>query len=163
MSVGVYYGSTTGCTEGVAGKIADQVAEQSVALVNITAAAPEDLQRYDLLILGTSTWGDGELQDDWASFVGKLDGVDLSGRRVALFGLGDQVGWGDTFVDGMGLLFEVVTGLGAEVVGGWPVTGYDFRSSQAVIDGKFVGLALDENNQPDLTDSRIRDWLSLIV
>ena len=163
MSIGVYYGSTTGATEEVAGKIADLVAEQNVRLENITVAAPGDLLQYDLLILGTSTWGSGELQDDWASFVEKLDGMDFSGHRVALFGLGDQAGWGDTFVDGMGLLYEVVVGLGAEVVGSWPVTGYDFISSQAESDGKFVGLAIDESNQSELTESRIRDWLSLIV
>ena len=97
MSIGVYYGSTTGATEEVAGKIADLVAEQNVRLENITAAAPGDLLQYDLLILGTSTWGSGELQDDWASFVEKLDGMDFSGHRVALFGLGDQAGWGRYF------------------------------------------------------------------
>ena len=163
MSVGIYYGSTTGCTEGVAGKIADQLAEQNVSMVNVNSAKPSEMLQYDLLLLGTSTWGSGELQDDWAGFIGGLDGLDFSGRRVALFGLGDQAGWGDTFVDGMGLLYEVVKGLNAEVVGSWPVDGYDFIASQAAVDGKFVGLALDENNQAELTDSRIRDWLSLIV
>ena len=111
-----------------------------------------------MLILGTSTWGAGDLQDDWLSAEGILENADLKGRKVALFGLGDQCGFSDTFVDGVGTLFRMVQEKGAEVIGFTGTDGYDFLSSTAQVDGRFVGLILDDNNQPDLTDERIDAW-----
>ncbi len=162
MRVGIYYGSTTGNTECVASMIAAEFKDHEVNVQSIAEAEADSLDGYDLLILGSSTWGSGELQDDWDSFLGKLDSVDLNGKKVALFGLGDQMGWADTFVDAMGIINEKVTGRGAEVVGKCPIDGYNFVASRAVVDGCFVGLALDESNQSDLTGSRVKEWVATL-
>ncbi len=163
MRIGIYFGSTTGNTESVAERIAGAVSDHEVTLSNISGGSVADMLENDLLILGASTWGEGEVQDDWADLLKELGEADLSGKKVAIFGLGDQAGWSDTYVDGMSEIYAAVTAAGAEVVGRWPVDGYDFTSSKAVVDGMFVGLALDESNQPEKTDSRISNWLAGIV
>lgn len=117
------------------------------------------LENFDFLILGTPTWGYGDLQEDWEQFIPKLKKISLEGKTVALFGLGDSGAYPDTFVDAMAELYEVVTQCGARVVGQVPVDNYDFDSSRAVMDGHFVGLALDEDNESDLTEKRISAWV----
>jgi len=117
------------------------------------------LATYDLLIWGTSTWGLGATQDDWAGFFSQLDTVDLTGKIVAVFGLGDQEMYSDTFVDAMADLGNKAKARGATLIGSWPTEGYRFQESRAVVDDRFVGLALDEENQADLTPKRIKAWI----
>ena len=155
-SVGIFFGSTGGNTENAAEAIAKHLGE--CKLHDVAKAGAADLARYDRLILGTSTWGEGELQDDWERFLAKAEGLNLSGKTVAFFGLGDQEGYEDNFVDGMGTLYRFVVERGARVIGAWPLEGYAFSRSTAVIENRFVGLALDEDNQDDLTDERITQW-----
>ena len=150
----IIYGSTTGSTEQAAEKIAAAIGGTAINVAGADASSFE----ADLLILGTSTWGAGDLQDDWMAAESLLENADLENRKVALFGLGDQVGFGDTFVDGVGILLQKVLDKGAQVIGYTGTDGYDFSSSAAVVDGHFAGLVLDDNNQSELTDSRIADW-----
>ncbi len=157
--IGLFYGSTGGSTQQVAEMLQKEWGGDAVALHDVSAADPEDLLKYDVLIFGTSTWGLGELQDGWDEFQSNLDSLDLSGKRVALFGLGDQAGYADTFLDGMGILYEKVKGMGATAVGTWPTDGYEFEQSRAVVDGKFVGLALDQDNEAHMTASRVKTWV----
>ena len=119
---------------------------------------------YDLIILGTSTWYLGELQSDMDNFRAALTDVDLSGKTFALFGLGNQVDYSDYFVDGMGILYNFLKDKGARIIGSWPVDGYDFASQLSLTeDGEsFVGLALDEDNQPDETPERIAEWVEQV-
>jgi flavodoxin I len=93
----------------------------------------------------------------------EFDEIDLRGKKVALFGLGDQVGFSDTFADALFFVADRVRSAGAELVGAWPVAGYEFRSSWAVEDGRFIGLVLDEHNQPELTEVRLDGWLAAIL
>lgn len=162
MNIGIYYGSTTGNTASAATAIGELFAGDEVTIADISSASADDLKGYDLLILGSSTWGVGELQDDWDSFIGGMDGLDLSGCKVAVFGTGDQSGWADTFVDAIGIIAGKVKGLGAEVIGSWSVDGYEFSDSAAVEGADFMGLALDESNQPELSDERIKGWVELL-
>ena len=150
----IVYGSTTGNTELAAEKIAEALGGTAIN----AAAADAGAFQADLLILGTSTWGAGDLQDDWIAAAPLLESVDLKGRKVALFGLGDQVGFSDTFADGVGTLLRKVLDKGADVIGYTKTDGYDFLSSTAAADGRFTGLILDDNNQADQTDSRIAAW-----
>ena len=150
----IVYGSTTGNTELAAEKIAEALGGTAIN----AAAADAGAFQADLLILGTSTWGAGDLQDDWIAAAPLLESVDLKGRKVALFGLGDQVGFSDTFADGVGTLLRKVLDKGADVIGHTKTDGYDFLSSTAAADGRFAGLILDDNNQADQTDSRIAAW-----
>jgi flavodoxin I len=117
------------------------------------------MTEYDVLILGSSTWGEGELQDDWYDVIDRLSGLDLKGKKVALFGTGDQKSYPDTFVDALAELKEKLAGTGAAFIGAWPVEGYDYDSSRSEEDGMFVGLALDDDNQPDKTEERIAEWV----
>ena len=158
-SIGIFYGSTMGNSKDAAGQIQAAFRDSSIVVANIGGATAEDLKKFDTLILGTSTWGFGDWQDDWAHFQPELGKVDWSGRRVALFGLGDQYGYADTFVDAMGLLYEELAAKGATIVGVWAGQDYDFESSCAHRDGCFVGLALDADNQSELTGPRIQQWV----
>jgi len=160
MKIGIYYGSTTGNTKSAAEAIRDAFTGEEIVCESIAKAQPDGLTGYDLLILGSSTWGDGELQDDWAAFLPKMDSIDLTGRKVALFGHGDQGGWADTFLDAMGILYDKVVERGATVIGSWPIDGYDHTDSKAVRDGRFVGLALDEANQSGASAGRIAAWVA---
>ena len=153
--VKVIYGSSTGNTESAAAMIA---AAFGVEAVNISEVQPDDFEA-SLLILGCSTWGLGELQDDWAARIAMLERIDLSGRKVAVFGLGDQRGFSDTFVDAMGILAGKAKECGAELVGETSSDGYAFSMSAAEKDGKFCGLALDDNNEPEKTPRRIALWV----
>ena len=117
---------------------------------------------YDNLIIGTSTWGAGELQDDWYDGLKLLQGANLSGKTIAIFGCGDCESYGDTFVSAMGELYNGLKGSGAAFIGRVPTAGYDFSDSEAVVDGEFVGLALDDVNEEDKTDERIDAWIESI-
>ena len=156
-NIGIFFGSDTGNTEKVAEKIATKL---TLEAQDIAGNSSEIFDDYDLLILGTPTANYGEMQPDWDYFVPELEDADLNGKKVALFGLGDQVDYPDSFLDAMGELAEMVEEAGGELIGEWPTDGYEFNDSRAVKDGKFVGLALDEDRQPELTDDRIATWLA---
>jgi flavodoxin I len=159
--IGLFYGTQTGNTETLAEAIQAQFGGESVVSIHdIAKASSEDLADYDCIIVGCPTWNIGELQVDWEGFYDELDAVDFTGKKVAYFGPGDQVGYADNFQDAMGILAEKITSLGGTTVGQWPTDGYDFNESKAVQNGKFVGLALDEDNQPELTAERIKTWVA---
>ncbi|ASC94511.1 flavodoxin [Sulfurospirillum diekertiae] len=156
MKIAIFYGSTNGNTADVALKIQKRLNTDIYDVGKLKNG--DDLAKYDLLILGTSTWYDGDLQDDWDSFMSHLKVADLRGKTVALFGLGDQESYGSDYVSGMRLIYDMVVEKGANVIGSWEDEGYSYESSASVMDGKFVGLALDEENQNELTDGRIETW-----
>ncbi|MDR0579266.1 MAG: flavodoxin [Campylobacteraceae bacterium] len=160
MSIAIVYGSSGGNTEGVAKLIQKKLGKEA-DLIDISKADASKINSYDKLILGTSTWYEGELQDDWDSF--DKEALEFSGKTVALFGLGDQEGYGGEFCNGVGALYELSLKKGANVVGDKNSTdGYNFEESKAVVDGKFVGLIVDEDNQSDLTASRVEQWVESI-
>ena len=161
-TIGLFYGSETGNTEHAASMIAAEFGNGNVDLHNIADSDPQLLLSYDNIILGASTWGFGELQSDWENFLPGFDHLDLSGKTVAFFGLGDQVNYADVFLDAMGTIYEKVKERGGQTIGPWSIDGYDFAASTAVVDGNFVGLALDVDNQDDMTPDRITHWVSNI-
>ena len=158
MNMAIIYGSTTGHTQQAAHQIGEILTQAKV--VSVTEV--ERFEDYDVLILGSSTWGLGELQDDWESAINKLDASALGDKKVALFGLGDQMGYPDTFVDAMGKIAQAATNPGAELIGAWPAEGYNFETSEALVDDSFNGLALDEENQGRLSRERITAWCELL-
>ncbi len=160
MSIGIFYGSNTGATRLIAEQIKKALGlEATIHDIALTELAAFD--DYTHVIIGTSTWGDGDLQDDWEEKFDDFRDVDFSGKTVAFFGLGDQELHGDYFLDGMALLHDTAVKNGAKVVGnGWSTDGYDFGDSEAIEDDAFVGLAIDEDNEEDLTQERVRKWVS---
>ncbi|AMD95017.1 flavodoxin [Leptotrichia sp. oral taxon 847] len=157
--VGIFYGSTTGVTEDIANRIAEKI--DGAEVFNIDGNV-DKLEDFDVLILGTSTWGFGDLQDDWQAVLDDLANLNLAGKKVAYFGSGDQGTFSDTFMDGMAIINEEISKTGATVIGNTSTEGYEFNESRAVKDDKFLGLALDEVNQSDLTDERIDAWVEEI-
>jgi flavodoxin I len=157
--IGLFYGSTTGNTLKVAELIREAFSPDQVDLVDVHQASAADLREYDALILGTSTWHWGGLQDEWAIFEDRLTKDVLHGKKVAFFGLGDQKRYPDHFVDGIGLLHDKIEPMGVQVIGTWPKEGYDYQASAAEVDGRLLGLALDEDNESDKTPARIRVWV----
>jgi flavodoxin I len=152
----IVFGSTTGNTEEVARLLGQSL--DSKMVFDISNITVEELSSSDLLVLGVSTWGDGELQDDWSDHRSKLKSSTIQGKKVAIFGLGDQEGYPDTFVDAMRDLADDVQQAGGTIIGSTSTEGYSFSGSRAVIDGKFLGLVLDVDNQPQLTEQRIHGW-----
>lgn len=140
--------------------IRDAFGGDVVTLNDVSQAEAADLADYECLIIGCPTWNIGELQSDWEGIYPDLDDVDFSGKLVAYFGTGDQIGYSDNFQDAIGILEEKIAEKGGKTVGYWPTDGYDFNESKAVRNGKFCGLALDEDNQSDLTDERIQAWVA---
>ena len=155
----VIYGSSTGTCEAIAEKIASKLGCEAV---NVQELTTDIIDNHQNLILGTSTWGAGELQDDWYDGLKTLNESDLSGKVIAIFGCGDCESYSDTFVGGMGELYNGIKDSGAHFIGSVDTDGYTYDDSEAVIDGRFIGLPLDEINEEDKTDSRIEEWLSAI-
>lgn len=160
--IGLFFGTQTGNTETLAEAIQKEFGGANVVtLHDIAQASVEDFSEYDCLILGCPTWNVGELQSDWAGFYDDdLSSVNFVNKKVAYFGAGDQIGYAENFQDAIGILEEKVSELGGVTVGYCSIEGYDFNESRAVKNGKFVGLAIDEDNQSDLTDSRLKTWVS---
>ena len=165
LRIALFYGSTTGNTAAVAQAIHACLRAQygvAVELFDVAEYYLAEMAEFDLLILGVPTWNTGQLQQDWEAVFDEFDDLDLSGKVVALFGLGDQVGYPATFGDALFFLADKVRSRGARLVGAWPVDGYTFRTSWAVEDGRFLGLMVDEENQPDLTPARIVAWVTRV-
>lgn len=155
----VIYGSSTGACQSIAENIASKL---GVEAVDVTTISDDIIAANDNLILGTSTWGAGEMQDDWYDGVKTLKSAGLSGKTVALFGCGDSESYCDTFCGGMKELYDAAVEAGANVLPGVSTDGYSFDDSDAVVDGLFVGLALDDVNEDDKTEERIDAWLEAI-
>lgn len=157
-TIGIFYGSTYGMTAKIAEKVKKAFGRSKVEVFNIKSASIEDMKKYKNLIFGTSAWGIGEMQDDWEYFIDNLPLLDFSDRKIALFGLGDQKEYPESFVDGLGTLYCRLPDKSC-VVGHTSTDGYDFYFSLADKDGKFIGLVVDEHNQKNLTDERIKKWV----
>ena len=155
----VIYGSSTGTCQSIAENIAGKLGVEALDVQQLTA---DVINNNDNLILGTSTWGAGEMQDDWYDGVKTLKAAGLSGKTVALFGCGDCESYCDTFCGGMKELYDAAVEAGATVVGSVPTEGYNFDDSEAAVDGNFVGLALDEVNEDDKTENRVSDWVEAL-
>jgi flavodoxin I len=166
--VGVFYGSDTGCTEAIVAKIEKLINESVVSFIDVSQVKDKsELLDFENLILAIPTWYDGDLQSDWESFFPDFETLDFESRKVAIVGLGDQVGYGEYFVDGIGILAQSAMNNNAQLVGLTSIEGYDFEESKALyeVDGEqyFLGLALDEDNQSELTDSRLEPWISEVL
>jgi len=159
--IGIFYGSSTGQTEMVAEKLHRLLGEENAELINVDIASKEDLEKFPFLIFGTPTWGVGEMQDDWEDFSEIVAKANLKGKKVALFGLGDQDTYPDSFADGVGVLFQKIKDK-TEIVGKWPKNGYLFNESEAIRENAFIGLIIDQENQSDKTNERLAKWVEML-
>ena len=164
--IGLFFGSSTGKTEAVAYQIKDEFDKRSPGLVdvhNIGSTTPEQMAQYEYLIWGCPTWNTGLLQDDWAFFMPKIKQMDFSGKKLAIFGLGDQNGYGFNFIDAVGMLADAAMERGAQLWGMWKTDSYQFEESKAKTEDHFLGLAIDEDGQQDMTSARLVKWVDQLL
>lgn len=159
--IGIFYGSSTGVTAEVAEEIAKRLGVAEADVHNVAKSSPSDVAGYGVLILGTSTWGAGELQDDWFDFLDGLEALELKDKQIALFGCGDE-SMSDTFCGAVGELYNRLQKTGARFIGYFNAEGNDFDESPAFIDGVYVGLLLDNVNKEELTDHRLKEWIAKV-
>lgn len=159
----ILYGSSSGNTETTAKNIAKRISNGQVEIFDVANIAASSVEPFKNLILGTSTWGVGDLQDDWEAFLPQFEKIDLSEKTVALFGLGDSSSYPDSFVDGMGIIYKTIQKKGCKIIGEVEADEYSFDDSEALVNGKFIGLPLDEDNESDHSDDRINNWLKQIL
>lgn len=169
--IGLFFGTSTGTTRLIAKKLAKRLGEAHCEKpLNINRASVADLLACDALILGTPSYANGRLpgvstgvkDGSWEEFLPHLAGLDLRGKTVALYGLGNQEKYPDRFADALRPLYDLCRAQGATVIGQWSTEGYGFRQSKAVLDGRFVGLVVDNNTQPLLTEPRLDAWVEAI-
>ena len=162
-TVGIFFGSDTGNTEHIAKMIQKELGKHLFDVRDIAKSSKEDIAGFDLLLLGIPTWYYGEAQCDWDDFFPELENIDFSNKLVAIFGCGDQEDYAEYFLDAMGTLRDIIEPKGAIIVGHWPTAGYNFVASKALADDShFVGLGIDEDRQPELTEQRVKQWCTQI-
>jgi flavodoxin I len=160
--IGIFYGSSTGNCEIVAMELQQRLGKEQVDVYDVATCQPNKLSSYQNLIFGVSTWGIGQLQDDWEDFLPVLTKENLAGKTIALYGLGDQQTYADSFVDGLGIMYDYMNDTESRIIGEWPLKGYDFHKSKAVRNNTFVGLVIDEDSQSNQTHNRIEQWIEQI-
>ena len=165
MKIGLFYGSDTGRTTAVAEQIKENLESRlSIDMFDVVDFKKDDIVKYNYLIIGLSTWYDGELQSDWDNNFNEFCKINFSGKTVALFGLGDQIVYCEYFIDGVGILGEKILDSGGSLIGKWSTDGYLHTDSRAELEeGEFCGLAIDEDTQEELTEERIDAWCNQII
>lgn len=166
-TIGIVYWPKKGSVELNARRIGKELGEPAVRLIPLRDAGLDDLLEHTYLVFGCSTvgadsWRDAYSGNQWTIFFLKMNegNIDLKGKKVALFGLGDQILYPEHYVDEMARIAHELKARGAEIVGKWPVTGYEHTDSKSIIDGFFIGLALDEHNQAEMSEVRVREWVN---
>lgn len=164
IKVGLFFGSDTGTTEAITQDIVNLWSTTQLDVIDACEMTVEDYMRYDYIMIGLPTWYDGELQSDFEDFFDQFQTIDFTGKTVAMYGLGDQYGYADYFVDGLGILGEVILRNGGQIIGMWPNDDqYDFENSKGLYTPElFYGLAIDEDNQVHLTEERLKQWIAQI-
>lgn len=169
--IGIFFGTDTGTTRLIAKKMAKKLGADIVSKpLNVNRISINDLLEYDSLIMGTPSYGEGDLpgidtgvkDGSWQEFIPQFDGVDLTGKTIALYGLGNQEKYSDRFASSLYKLYEVFSNCGATIIGDWATEGYEYEFSKAEMNGRFVGLVIDNNSQGMMTESRINDWLEQV-
>lgn len=165
--IGLFYGPLGGSTEKVAKKVAAALGNENVELIPVKGAKASDVEKYENIIFGMSTigketWESDKPANDWDVFLPEIEKVDYANKVIAMFGLGDQITYDLHFVDALGIVAEKLLPKGAKVIGQVDAEGYDFRESLALKDGKFIGLPVNEDFEPELTDERVNNWVKKI-
>ncbi|MDT9587266.1 MAG: flavodoxin FldA [Candidatus Arsenophonus melophagi] len=164
-TIGIFFGSDTGNTENIAKIIQKKLGGSNIATIHdIAKSSKEDIEAFDILLFGIPTWYYGEAQCDWDDFFPTLQEIDFKGKTVAIFGCGDQEDYTEYFCDAMGTIKDIIQLQGASIIGKWPTEGYYFEASKGLDDdNNFIGLAIDEDRQPELTHERVECWVQQIV
>ena len=155
----IIYSFNTKKTGKIATQIQEAFNEPAIEMLNAEEITEDLFLSFDQIIMGVPTWFDGELPNYWDEFVPDLEEMDLKNKKIALFGLGDQKGYAENFLDGVGIMAEILEARGAVLVGFTSTEGYEFESSRAVRKDQFVGLAIDYENQGSMNKQRVAAWI----
>ncbi|QJC31734.1 flavodoxin FldA [Enterobacteriaceae endosymbiont of Donacia tomentosa] len=162
-NIGIFFGSDTGNTENVALNIQKQLGQNKTKIFNISETRQNDIENFDRLLFGIPTWYYGEVQYDWDDFIPTLQKINFKGKIVGLFGCGDQEDYGEYFCDAIKIIYDIVKKNKAKIIGYWPIKGYSFYNTKSLKNKDyFLGLTIDEDRQPELTNSRIKIWIKQI-
>ncbi len=161
------YWPEEGNVETIALKIKNKFPGNDFIKKSLAEITLGDMKAFDNWIVGGSTvgshvWEHADDSNKWHEFFKLLDEVDMSAKVVAFYGLGDQVLYPNHFVNGLGIFQEEFSKRNVRIVGQWPTEGYNFTDSEGMKNDMFFGLALDEDNEDDLSDERIEKWLEII-
>lgn len=159
QKIGIFYGTSSGNSEAAANQIQKEFGADLATVIDVSGAKAKDVEQYSNIIFGCSTLSIGELEYDFDDFMPELKAANLEGKNVAIFGLGDQESYPDSFVDSIGIIYEVLKDKGCQIFGTTSTEGYNHDESRGEVDGQFLGLALDEENQGDMTNDRIKKWV----
>ncbi|XZR52860.1 MAG: flavodoxin FldA [Enterobacteriaceae bacterium] len=158
-NIGIFYGSDTGNTKKIAKIIQNKICKYA-KIYNISNVNKKIIESYNILFFGISTWYYGEPQNDWFNFFPILKKINFSKKYVALFGCGDQEDYPEYFCDAIKYIYDIICPLGANIIGYWDNSGYFFEKSKSLLsNNKFIGLIIDEDRQPELTNIRINKWI----
>jgi len=162
--VGIFFGPVGGSTERVAKQIQKEFGSENADLIPIISAKSSDIDKYENVIFGCSTiggetWDTAKSKPDWDIFRPELEKIDYSNKTFALFGLGDHLSYPRNYVDTMGIIASSMILKKAKIIGRVSKEGYEFTDSEAVIDGQFIGLPIDEEFEPEMTELRVRSWV----
>ena len=155
----IIYSFNTKKTAKIAERIIEEFGQDQLSVVNAEDISEEVFLSFEQIIMGVPTWFDGELPNYWDEFVPALEDLDLKGKRIALYGLGDQKGYPENFLDGVGIMAEILEEQGASLVGFTSTEGYEYESSRAAREGQFSGLAIDYENQGSMNKERVAAWV----
>ncbi|MBK4764990.1 MAG: flavodoxin FldA [Pantoea sp. Brub] len=162
-TIGIFFGSDTGNTEKIAYMIQEKLGENFAKVFDIANCTKQDLEKFNILIFGCPTWYYGEVQCDWDDFLPILKTIKFTNKIVSLFGCGDQEDYTEYFCDAIGIIHNIITDNGANIIGYWSTDGYNFESSKSLINEKqFMGLIIDEDRQPELTADRVNKWVQQV-
>ena len=157
---GIFYSFNSTKTAKAAEKIISEFGPDfNIVSVNAEVITEELFLSFTNLILGVPTWFDGELPNYWDEFVPALEDLDLKSKTIAIYGLGNQAEYPENFGDAVGIIAKLIQERGARLVGFTSIEGYNYESSRAVEDDKFLGLILDQETQPRLSKDRISNWV----
>jgi flavodoxin I len=164
----VFYSPVGGNVNNVANKLGEMIGNDKVDIIPVKEVESEDLDKYQQIILvgstvGTDHWKNEIIVDEWPEFFRKSKETGYENKKVAIVGLGNCVLYPEHFADGMAVLYEEIKKQNGEVLGKVNTEGYDFTDSESLDeDGYFCGLALDEDNEAELTEERLEKWISLL-
>ena len=165
--IAIMFGPENGSVHRVAKLLASKIDTQKPDLILVNEASASDLSLYDIIVFGISTigrdtWDQKFGNVDWAKFMPTVSSFDFTGKKVAIFGLGDHITYAYHFVNSMGILAKTVLKNGGQLIGKVSPEGYTFQDSEALESGMFLGLPIDEDFEPELTEERLNGWVELL-
>ncbi|RLD92204.1 MAG: flavodoxin [Bacteroidetes bacterium] len=164
----LFYSPEGGNVNTVTNMLGELIGNDKVDIIPVKEFEKGDLDKYNKIILVGSTvgadhWNNETIVDEWQEFFTKIKEISFEKKKVAIVGLGNCFLYPSHFVDGMADLYERLTKQNAKVLGKVDAKDYDFTDSEAVDDdGFFCGLAIDEDNEPELTSGRLENWISIL-